>query len=153
LKLNIKGLIIIYFETKFDGLSCILIPLWRIWCMTYKYWISWGWPLDFEVQNEEEKIPQCRNGSQIRIEKYYRKGKIDTLLHKHMTTQYQNTIPLRRKHFSSSMVLYGNHLCESIVNKPLSFLFHFFLRSSSDHSCHTYSRKRKTHFSIMSVNM
>ena len=108
--------------------------------------------LDFEVQNEEEKIPQCRNVSKIRIEKYYRKGKLDTLLHKHMTTQYQNTIPLRRKQFSSSMVLYGNHLSESIVNKPLSFLSHFFLRSSSDHSCHTYSRKRKTHFSIMSVN-
>jgi hypothetical protein len=25
-----------YFEPKFDGFSCILIPLWRIWCMTYK---------------------------------------------------------------------------------------------------------------------
>jgi hypothetical protein len=108
--------------------------------------------LDFEVQNEEEKIPQCRNGSKTRIEKYYRKGKLDTLLHKHMTTQYQNTIPLRRKQFSSSMVLYGNHLNESIVNKPLSFLSHCFPRSSSDHSCHTYSRKGKTHFSIMSVN-
>ena len=82
--------------------------------------------LDFEVQNEEEKITQCRNGSKIRIEKYYRKGKLDTLLHKHMTTQYQNTIPLRLKQFSSSMVLYGNHLSESIVNKPLSFLSHFF---------------------------
>ena len=29
---------------------------------------------DSEVQNEEEKIPQCRNGSKIRIEKYCRKG-------------------------------------------------------------------------------
>jgi hypothetical protein len=29
-----------YFEPKFDGFSCISIPLWRIWCMTYKYWIS-----------------------------------------------------------------------------------------------------------------
>ena len=26
------------------------------------------------------------------------------------------------------MVLYGNHLSESIVNKPLSFLTHFYLR-------------------------
>ena len=29
---------------------------------------------DSEVQNEEEKIPQCLNGSKIRIEKYCRKG-------------------------------------------------------------------------------
>jgi hypothetical protein len=36
-----------YFDPKYDGLNCILIPLWRIWCMTYKYWISWGKPSYF----------------------------------------------------------------------------------------------------------
>ena len=102
--------------------------------------------LDFEVQNEEEKITQCRNGSKIRIEKYYRKGKLDTLLHKHMTTQYQNTIPLRLKQFSSAMVLYGNHLRESIVNKPLSFLSHFYLRTI--HVKYLFKKKTK-HISLL----
>jgi hypothetical protein len=32
-----------------DGLSCILIPLWRICCMTYKYWISWDDQTIFRV--------------------------------------------------------------------------------------------------------
>jgi hypothetical protein len=50
-----------------------------------------------------------------------------------MTTQKQNTIPLRRTDshivvISSSIVLNGNHLCESVVNKPLSFLAHIYLR-------------------------
>jgi hypothetical protein len=22
------------------GFSCVLVSLWRVWCMTYKYWIS-----------------------------------------------------------------------------------------------------------------
>jgi hypothetical protein len=44
---NILKLQTDYFEPKFDGFSCILIPLWRIWCMTYTYWISWGWPSYF----------------------------------------------------------------------------------------------------------
>jgi hypothetical protein len=29
-----------YLGPKFDGFRCFSIPLWRIWCMTYKYWIS-----------------------------------------------------------------------------------------------------------------
>ena len=36
-----------YFEPKFDGLSGILIPLWMILLMTYKYWISLGLPSYF----------------------------------------------------------------------------------------------------------
>jgi len=35
-----------------------------------------------------------------------------------------------REKSSGYIVLHGNHLCESVVNKPLSFL-------SSDHPCHT----------------
>ena len=50
--------------------------------------------------------------------------------------QQQNTLPLWREKSSGSIVLYGNRLFESVVNKPLSFL-------SSDHSCHTYSGQRK----------
>ena len=67
--------------------------------------------------------------------KIVERGKIDTsntqihdlwpLIHKYMTTQLQNTIPLRMKQSSSSIVLYRNYLSESIVNNPLSFSTHF----------------------------
>jgi hypothetical protein len=32
-----------YFEPTLNRFRCILIWIWRIWCMTYKYVISGGW--------------------------------------------------------------------------------------------------------------
>ena len=32
-----------YFEPTFNRFRCILIWIWSIWCMTYKYVISGGW--------------------------------------------------------------------------------------------------------------
>ena len=75
------------------------------------------------------------------------------LRHKCMPLSNKNTLPLRREKSSGSIVLCGNHLCESVdvVNKPLSLL-------SSDHLCQEkqntflYYVRKQVMFVVHNVN-
>jgi hypothetical protein len=48
-----------YVEPKFYWFRCILIWIWRIWCMTNKYGISEGWPSYFLCSFTEVPKAYC----------------------------------------------------------------------------------------------